>query len=385
VKRIKRITTLFLLTLLCVNTATPAFAEDSAPAAYTVQFSQVEQTVLNSNLQVDSNELTIGSMDNKNELKAKYKKISDTIDQASANLTAIIGNSQTSADLKAVAQSTNVALSSLSAMLNAQEEISDDDYKLTELQGKLSDYQLVKSAQSMFLVYYQLKYNLEQLSSTRVLLNDTLKTAQAQSDLGLGTSAAVADAKAALDALDNSITDLQDQSKSIGYQMNQLLGHPYNDQITFGPLPDPDSGYAAKISLSSDVAVAQEASYKVQIYKKQRSILNDDTAANREKRQIMSNNAEMERQSVGASLEKQYAAIKKQQAIIATEQQKLANAKLRLDQAQKQFNAGVLSAMKLNKAKNDYFTEQAALKTASATWFWNIESYKWIVKGLPAA
>ncbi|HEX3038827.1 MAG TPA: TolC family protein, partial [Caproiciproducens sp.] len=170
-----------------------------------------------------------------------------------------------------------------------------------------------------------------------------------------------------------------------GYQMNQLLGHPYNDLITFGPLPEPDSGYVTKINLSSDVTAAQESSYKVQIYNKQRSILSDDTAANREKRQIMSNNAEMERQNVGASLEKQYAAIKKQQTVLATEQQKLTNAKLRLDQAQKQFNAGVLSAMKLNKAKNDYFTEQAALKTASATLFWNIESYKWIVKGLPAA
>ncbi len=384
-KEIKRITALVLLTLLCVNTATPAFAEDSTPAAYTVQFSQVEQTVLNSNLQVNSNELTIGSMDNEHELKKKYQKISDTIGQASASLTAIISNSQTSADLKAVAQSTNVALSSLSAMLNAQEEISDDDYELTELQGKLSDYQLVKSAQSMFLVYYQLKYNIEQLSSTRVLLNDVLKTAQAQADLGLGTSAAVGEAKTAVDAMDNSITDLQDQSKSIGYQMNQLLGHPYNDRITFGPLPEPDSGYAAKIVLNSDIAAAQEASYKVQIYKKQRSILSDDTAANREKRQIMSNNTEMEMQSIGASLEKQYDTIKKQQAVLATEQQKLANTKLKLDQAQKQFSAGVLSAMKLNKAKNDDISGQAALKTASATLFWDIESYKWIVKGLPAS
>lgn len=384
-KKIKRITALFLLTLLCVSTATPAFAENSAPAAYTIPFSQVEQTVLNSNLQVNSNELTIGSTDNEHELKKKYQKISDTIGQASASLTAIIGNSQTSADLKAVAQSTNVALSSLSAMLNAQEEISDDDYELTELQANLSNYQLVKSAQGMFLVYYQLKYNIEQLSNTRVLLSDNLKAAQKQSDLGLGTSTAVADAKAALDSMDNSIADLQDQSKSIGYQMNQLLGHPYNDQITFGPLPEPDGGYVAKIILSTDVTAAQEASYKVQIYMKQRSILSDDTTVNREKRQIMSNNAEMERQRIGASLEKQYAAIKKQQAVLATEQQKLANAKLRLDQAQKQFNAGVLSVMKLNKAKNDYFTEQSALKTASATLFWSIESYKWIVKGLPAA
>jgi hypothetical protein len=383
-KRIKRITALVLTALLCMYTVTPAFAEEEA-AAYTVQFSQVEQLVLNDNLQVDSNERTIGSLDNKTELKEKYDKISDTIAQTSVSLSEIINNSQTTADLKTVAQSTNVALSSLSAMLNSQEDASEDDYELTQLQVNLSDDQLVKSAQSMFSVYYQLQYNIEQLTNTRVTLQDALKAAQAQYDLGQATSVAVADAKTALAVMDTSITDLQNQTKSIGYQMNQLLGHSYHDQITFGALPQPDSIYAEKINIKNDIAAAQQASFKVQISQKQRSILSDDTTANRDKRQIQSNAAEMELQAIGASLEYQYDTIKKQQAVLASEQQKLANTKLKQDQAQKEYNAGVLSAMKFTKVRNDYLTEQTAVKIALATLFWNIESYKWIVKGVPAS
>jgi hypothetical protein len=383
-KKIKRVTAFALTAILCMNTATSAFAQEQA-SAYTVQFSQVEQLVLNNNLQVDSNERTIGSLDNKTELKEKYDKISDTIAQTSVSLSAIISNSQTAADLKAVAQSTNVALSSLSAMLNSQEEASDDDYELTQLQVNLSDYQLAKSAQSMFSVYYQLQYNIEQLTNTRVTLQDTLNAAQAQYDLGQGTSVAVADAKAALAEMDNSITDLQNQSKSIGYQMNQLLGHSYYDQITFGAIPEPDSSYVEKSNLTNDIASAQQASYKVQISQKQRSILSDDTTENRDKRQIQSNAAEMEIQAIGASLEYQYDTIKKQQSVLASEQQKLANAKLKQDQAQKQYSAGVLSAMKFTQVRNNYLAEQTAVQAASATLFWDIESYKWIVKGLPSS
>jgi hypothetical protein len=195
----------------------------------------------------------------------------------------------------------------------------------------------------------------------------------------------VADAKAAVAALDTNIADLQNQSKSIGYQMNRLLGHSYNDQITFGALPEPDSGYVEKINLKNDIAAAREASYKVQISQKQRSILSDDTTANRDQRQIKSNDAEMELQNIGASMEIQYDTIQKQQTVLASEQQKLANAKLKQDQAQIRYNAGVLSAMEFTKDRNDYLSQKMTEETASATLFWEIESYQWIVKGLPAS
>nr|WP_319488969.1 hypothetical protein [uncultured Caproiciproducens sp.] len=385
-KKVKQMAALTMITLLAINAVAPAFAqEQTAQTTYTIQYAQVEQMVLNDNLQVDSNERSIGSLDNKSKLKKKYEKISDTISQTSASLSAIINNSQTTADLKAVAQGTNVALLSLSAMLNSQEEASDDDYELTELQANLSDHQLVKSAQSLFFVYYQLQYSIEQLTDTRVTLQDSLKAAQAQYDLKQETSVAVADAKSAVTAIDNNLTDLQNQSKSIKYQMNQFLGHSYNDQIIFGALPEPNSSYVGNINLENDIATAQEASYKVQISKKQRSILSDDTTESRDQRQIKSNEAEIELQNIGALLEAQYDTIKKQQAVLASEQQKLTNAKLKQDQAQKKYNAGVLAAIEFTKNKSDYLTQKATVKTASATLFWEIESYKWILKGLPAS
>lgn len=385
-KRAKRVVSFVLIFLLCFGTDVSAFADtQSTQAAYTVQYLQVEQMVLNNNLQVGSNELTIGSMDNENKLKKKYDEISDVLSQTSASMNAIINNPQSTTSLKAVAQGTNVTLQALLSLLDLQEDVSDDDYELTELQVDLSNGQLVRSAQSIFSVYYQLQYNIQDLTNKRIVLENAKKIAQAKYDAQLGTYVDVLDAENTLTALDNSIIDLQNQSKSIGYQMNQLLGHSYNDSITFGTMPQPDTVYAEKINLKNDTVSAQAASWKVKIYAKERSLLGDDTRKNRDQRQIKSNAVAMENENIGASLEKQYDAIKKQQAALSLEQQKLQNAKVQWDQAQQKYNAGVLPAFELIKVKNDYLAESTAVKTVSSTLFWNIESYKWIVKGLPAS
>ncbi|HEX2985379.1 MAG TPA: hypothetical protein VHO71_01030, partial [Caproiciproducens sp.] len=171
IKNRKKVPALFLCALLGAVFTAPAYASaQPSQNSYTVPYSQVEQMVLNHNLQVDSNELTIGSMDSENKLKEKYGKISSMISQVSASLNAIINNPQSTADLKTVAQGTNVTLSALSSLLNAQEDFSDDDYELTEIEANLSNNQLVKSAQSLFSVYYQLQYNIRNLTDKRAVL-----------------------------------------------------------------------------------------------------------------------------------------------------------------------------------------------------------------------
>ncbi|MDD3231117.1 MAG: hemerythrin domain-containing protein, partial [Oscillospiraceae bacterium] len=68
-----------LVVLFALNTTVPAFAEDTAEkkTPYTIEYSKVEQTVLGNNLQVNSNMLSLDSLDNKNELKKKYENILD--------------------------------------------------------------------------------------------------------------------------------------------------------------------------------------------------------------------------------------------------------------------------------------------------------------------
>ena len=380
-KKRKSIAAIALAALLSLNTAVPAFAEDAT--AYTIEYPKVEETVLGGNLQVSSNDFLLKSLDNQSEIKEKYSQLSDVISKTSSSLTAIIGNPQASEELKTVAQGTNVALSTLSAFLNAQEDISDDDYQLRELQADLADYQIVRTAQSLFSVHYQLQYNLQKLTNTRAVLQNNEKAAQKRYDLKLGTALAVSQAKDALAEMDNSITGLQNQSKEIDTQMNRLLGHSYSDSITFGSMPDPDTSYVNKIDLQKDTAAAQDASYNVRIKQKQRALLGDETIEDRDRKRSIGNLTEAELQNIGASLEKQFHTIQNQQSVLAAAQQKLETAKLSESQAQKKYSFGFMSSMEYDNVRNDTFAQDFAVKTASAELFWEIESYKWIVKGLP--
>ena len=380
-KKRKSIAAIALAALFSLNTAVPAFAEDTT--AYTIEYPKVEETVLGGNLQVSSNDFLLKSLDNQSEIKEKYSQLSDMISKTSSSLTAIIGSPQASEELKTVAQGTNVALSSLSAFLNAQEDISDDDYQLRELQADLADYQLVRTAQSLFSVHYQLQYNLQKLTNTRAVLQNNEKAAQKEYDLKLGTALAVSQAKDALAEMDNSITGLQNQSKEIDTQMNRLLGHSYSDSITFGSMPDPDTSYVNKIDLQKDTAAAQDASYNVRIKQKQRALLGDETIEDRDRKRSIGNLTEAELQNIGASLEKQLHTIQNQQSVLATAEQKLETAKLYESQAQKKYSFGFMSSMEYDNARNDTFAQDFAVKTASAELFWEIESYKWIVRGLP--
>ena len=380
-KKRKSIAAIALAALFSLNTAVPAFAEDTT--AYTIEYPKVEETVLGGNLQVSSNDFLLKSLDNQSEIKEKYSQLSDMISKTSSSLTAIIGSPQASEELKTVAQGTNVALSSLSAFLNAQEDISEDDYQLRELQADLADYQLVRTAQSLFSVHYQLQYNLQKLTNTRAVLQNNEKAAQKEYDLKLGTSLAVSQAKDALAEIDNSITGLQNQSKEIDTQMNRLLGHSYSDSITFGSMPDPDTSYVNKIDLQKDTAAARDASYNVQIKREQRALLGNETIEDRDRKTSNSNLTEVELQNIGASLEKQLHTIQSQQSVLAAAKQELETSKLYESQAQKKYSLGLMSSMVYDNARNDALAQNLAVKTASAELFWEIESYKWIVKGLP--
>lgn len=382
-KKRRSITIIALVTLILLNTAVPAFAEDTT--AYTIEYSKVEQMVLGCNLQVSSNDFLLKSLDNESEIKEKYSQLSDMISNTSSSLTAIIGNPQASAELKTVAQGTNVALSTLSAFLDAQEDISEDDYQLRELQANLADYQLVRTGQSLFSVHYQLQYNLQKLTNTRAILQNNEKVAQIKYDLTLGTSLGVSQAKDALAEMDNSIAGLQNQSKEIDTQMNRLLGHFYSDSITFGSMPDADISYVNKIDLQKDTEAAQDSSYNVQIKRKQRALLGDETIEDRDRKTSNSNLTEVELQNIGASLQKQFHTIQSQQYVLAAAKQKLETSKLYESQAQKKYSLGLMSSMEYDNARNDTLAQNLAVKIASAELFWEIESYKWIVKGLPAS
>ena len=384
---------IFLAVLIAVNTALPCFANEvdtidvtqNDTTAYQVSYSQVEQMVLDRNLQVQSNEITMERLTDDDEIKKQYQKLYDTISQTSSTLTSVIANPSASQDLKTVAMGTTASLSILKTLFESNQDITEDTIDLTELQIAQANDQLVRAAQSMFSVYYQLEYNIKQLKSTRTTLEDSLKSSQKSYQLGMTTLLSVQDTEASLASLKNNITELQNQVILIKHQMNQLLGHAYNARIVFGKMPEPDFAYVQNINLKQDIATAQTNSYTVRIKKLQRSIFSDDVRDEKKQREIKSNEIDAEFEAIGTSVENQFSIIKAQQSALTVEQQKLENAKTKFDQGQKQYQLGLISLSQRNQLEANYISQQTIVNSKKATLFWEIETYRWLLKGLPAS
>lgn len=199
------------------------------------------------------------------------------------------------------------------------------------------------------------------------------------------TSLDVAQAQDALNTLDCSITNLQNQSKAIDTEMNILLGHSYNDTIVFGNVPNPDTDYTNKIDLDSDLTAAQDASYNIKIKRKQRAVLSDETYKEKDKKNALNDDMELELQNIGSSLDKQYKTIQEKKVVLTAKQQKLATAEFSQEQALKKHEAGILSTMDYAKIRYNTLSQQYSVKAAMLGLSQEIESYKWIMRGLPAS
>lgn len=393
--KFKKLISFALLTVIATGMVFPSFAAEKDwdelhnyekeylnDAPYTVQYSNIPQMVLSSNLQVENNRLNLESSSDGDELKDQYRQMERAVKHTSSALSSILNDPLATADLKTVASGTGTSLSTLLGILEAQTQMGEDDYDLKKLQARQTNLQMIKSAQSLFSVYYQLQYNIRQLKNTRVILEDSLKQAQARFNLGMTTSSAVDDAETALASLDNNIADLESQSKSVQYQMNELLGRAYNSQVTFGRMPDPDIDYVNQMNLKNDIDTAISDNCTLKIYREQRSLVDDSTTEEENAREVINNQMEAQIQSLSASLETQYDTIKKQQATLALDQKSLDSVKRKWDQAKLRYDTGVISQIDLNSAHNAYLKQQTTVKADQATLFWNIETYRWIVDGL---
>ena len=102
-------------------------------------------------------------------------------------------------------------------------------------------------------------------------------------------------------------------------------------------------------------------------------------------RKMKKNEIDSETESVKTSLQQQYNTIIKQQNSVNVEQQKLSTEQTKLAQTQRKYDLGRASGLELKSQKNAVAAQRAVVDSANATLFWNIESYKAIVSGLPAS
>ncbi|MEG2597121.1 MAG: hypothetical protein RR977_01735 [Oscillospiraceae bacterium] len=402
-KLFKKLAAVAVTTVLAASMSAPAFAAGSVVtntgnAPLTLTYKSVEEWVLKNNLQVKNNAVILANL-KENRISADTQDttsdVNGMINMTSNNLDSILANEGASADVKAIAESTKLTLSMLGTIFgsmagtqNTQSNSFGEQMNLTKLQLEQANKQIITAAQNLFSVYHQLTYNVSQLVSSKADLTTALKTAQVQLSLGMNTKINVADMQKNITELDNNIADLNNQIKGIKAELNKMLGRSATAELTVGSLPAADLAYVKSIKVSEDVKKAVEQSYIIRYKKEELNNLKKHPDSNyqvsKNNRAMKENEISMETEAVKTSLQKQYDTIIKQQNIVAAQQQKLDTEKVKLTQAQKKYDLGVLSGMELKTQKNAVQTQESVLSAAKATLFSNVEGYRSIMNGLPA-
>ena len=395
----KKLTALLAASALMIGAAAPAMAADTLNVPLTLEYKDIEQQVLKNNLQVKNNEATIQNI--------KFNRVTETtqdttsdmdnmINNALYSMDSIMNNTEASPDVVAVAGSTKLTLSMISSMYGSMAGAQTTQYNsysqqlnLTKLQLEQANYQLVNATQSMFATYYQLLYNVNQLEASKSSLEESLKAAKVQLSLGMTTKLNVAETEKSITELKNNLADLQNQVAAMKGEINKMLGRSADAELTFGKLPSPDLDYVKKIKLEDDAKTAVKNSYTIQYKEKELEYLkahgSGDRRVDNNDRKMKKNEIDSETESVKTSLKQQYNTIVKQENALNIEKQKLATEQTKLEQTQKKYNLGRASGMELKTQKNAVMTQQAVVDSANATLFWNIETYKAVVSGLPAS
>ncbi|NLT58656.1 MAG: hypothetical protein GXX99_06800 [Clostridiales bacterium] len=351
--------------LLCAALPTAALAAE-APAAEPLRFEQVAELLLEHSPHIRKNRLELLNLSSNDKLEDRQAELA-------ASSAAFKDGSPASAVLMQQIQAQVMAMSPTPVQAD-----------LYALQIELANQAILQSGEQLYYGLIRAQSGLETLRRARPLLEQAVLKAETAQAAGMGTEAALLEARAALADHDAQISAQALSVRSLIYHLNMLLGRDYDRALETAPLPAPDLVYYGAIDLAADLGAMQKASFQLRALERALAgIGDDDYDATVRERQIKEAELQIETNRARARFEQQYHEIGNLQAACENRRAHLALAGLNADSAETAFAAGLLSELALEQAREALRLEQDALQQAEWALFWNIELYKWALKGLP--
>lgn len=307
---------------------------------------------------------------------AQKQSVQDKIDVLTNTVAAL--NTQ-KASLLTVSE-VNTAMSDMMSSMANGSGMTADDLRNYYLQFAEVESTLVKTAQSMYPTYYQLMYNLDQLNANLTVAETAYQGTLVQKELGMCTDNDVASALYNVTSVKSSIANLENQIASLKQEFCKLVGKNFNEEVTFGELPEIDYEYIANINLYEDIEAALANNYGVR--SKQNAIKNYGPGTSYEARNSDAFALTAERENVRTEVNKAYLDIQTAQSELQLAKEKLNNAERTMKMSEEKYNLGLISKLEYEQQKVSYVAEEAAYKTAESKLLDAVNSYQWCLQGL---
>lgn len=263
------------------------------------------------------------------------------------------------------------------AKADEQADNNVEDLKVYQFTYDQEEANLVATARSSMITYFQQTCELESAKDSLELLEALYQSAQTKKNVGMTTQIDVLTAQEDLQNARASIDKLTASIEETRQKLCIMLGWKYNDMPEIREIPAVDMERFAAMNPETDKETALENNYTLKINKRKLENATADITKETLKRTISNNE-----QNISADLVKKYQAVLQAKASYEQAEADYELESKNMDTAERKFQIGSLSRLDYLKQKNVYITKGIAVKTAELTLFQVVQTYYNGISGL---
>ncbi len=258
-----------------------------------------------------------------------------------------------------------------------------------------ANYQMVKEAQSLFLLYHSLDFDYKDMELQLQLRESEMEFTKLKRNLGMARDEEVEAIETAIEDLNTAIDNIADQKKDILGQLNYLMGWEQDKPLRLGQAPKL-AHKEVVIDYDDDLIQVKDNSYSWLTEQNDYELKNlafedakknyDSSSDERKEAKLDLQKALISLNNMEKDLKKNFESlyddlIDKQEALDLEEEDLLeANEDYRL--AKLKYNLGMISELEKENAKMQYEKQEVELKRARHNLKRAYLEYQWIKEGL---
>ena len=334
-----------------------------------MEYDELAGLIREYNVTVQKNQLTI------NDKKKDDKVTRDEYAQAYRDAAFDARSNITGDDAVADAQAQVTA-----AQADETADKMTEDLTVDQLTFDQQEANLVASAQSSMISYFQQKLELESAKDSLEYMEAQYQSALVKQGAGMATLSDVLGAKESVQSTQATVEKLSGSLEETRQKLLVMLGWKYNDTPEIKDIPAVNFDHIASMNPETDKDAALENNYTFKINKRKLSNAVAGITKETLKRTVSSNE-----ENIKSEVVKNYQSVQQAKAAYDQAAAEFELESKNMETAEHKQQVGTLSRLDYMKQKNAFNTKNVSLKKAQLALFQAVQTYDNAIKGLASA
>lgn len=255
-----------------------------------------------------------------------------------------------------------------------------EDLTVDQLTNDQQEANLVASAQSSMISYFQQKLELESAKDSLEYIEAQYQSALVKQGAGMATLSDVLGAKESVQSTQATVLKLGGSLEETRQKLLVMLGWKYNDTPEIKDIPAVNFDHIAAMNPETDKDAALENNYTFKINKRKLSNAVAEITKETLKRTVSSNE-----ENIKSEVVKNYQSVQQAKAAYDQAAAEFELESKNMETAEHKQQVGTLSRLDYMKQKNAFNTKNISLKKAQLALFQAVQTYDNAISGLASA